>query len=243
MSSSSNGTRLPGTQSAGKGSEVLVGILAFIGTFLVVVGLPLFLLSAFGTPWPDTAPSVEWLTRPVTADTVFAVLAAVVWLAWAHFVVCLAVEADGGDPAPRSRSASAGRGHRHAAARPSSGRGDPLLAGTAAVSAAPATAASAPATSPTTTVSAFTTSQLLGMGNPPTRARVRRHLDRCAALGPSSTGCLRSTRSRRPPAPTSKAASRPTTTSSRPTVVTTTRCGTWPSATSATGCATRRSGS
>ena len=164
--STSSGPRLPGTRTAGKGSQVLVGVLAVVGTFLVVVGLPLFLLAAFGTPWPDSAPSVEWLTRPLTADTVLSVLAAVVWLAWAHFLVCLAVEA------------VAEIRHRGVAPRvPGGGIGTQqlarrlvaailLLAGTAGVSAAPAMAASAPATSPTTTVSAFTTSQLLGLGDP-----------------------------------------------------------------------------
>ncbi len=73
--------------------EVAKGIIAFLGTVLVVVGLPYLLLSAFGTPWPDEAPRLDWLTEPTTSEVVLGVLAGVVWLAWAHFVVCLVVEA------------------------------------------------------------------------------------------------------------------------------------------------------
>ena len=163
--STSSGPRLPGTRTAGKGSRLLVGLLAVVGTFLVVVGLPLFLLSAFGTPWPDTAPSVEWLTRPLTTDTVLSVLAAVVWLAWAHFLVCLAVEtvAEVRHRGVAPRVPGGGIGTQQLARRMVAAI--LLLAGTAGVSAAPAMAASTPATSPTTTVSAFTTTQLLGLGD------------------------------------------------------------------------------
>jgi DNA-binding SARP family transcriptional activator len=165
MSSYSNGTRLPGTQSAGRSTRLLQGVLAIVGVLLVVVGLPLFLLSAFGTPWPDTTPSVEWLTRPVTADTVLGVLAAVVWLAWAHFLVCLAVET------------VAEIRHRGVAPRvPGGGIGTQqlarrlvtailLLAGTAGMGVAPALAASAPTAPQQTTsvVAAPTVAQVLGI--------------------------------------------------------------------------------
>ncbi len=73
--------------------EVAKGIAAFLGTVLVVVGLPILLYSAFGSPWPDESPRLDWLTEPTTSDVVLGVLAAVVWLAWAHFVICLVVEA------------------------------------------------------------------------------------------------------------------------------------------------------
>lgn len=72
---------------------VAKGAAALIGTIAIVVGVPIGLLSAFGAPWPSEAPSVEWLSTPTTGETVLAVLAVVVWLAWAHFVVCLLVEA------------------------------------------------------------------------------------------------------------------------------------------------------
>ncbi|MET0819740.1 MAG: hypothetical protein ABWY58_02155 [Aeromicrobium sp.] len=72
---------------------VAQGAAALVGTIAIVVGVPIGLLAAFGTPWPDEKPSADWLTTPTTGETVLAVLAVVVWLAWAHFVVCLLVEA------------------------------------------------------------------------------------------------------------------------------------------------------
>ncbi len=87
-------SRLPTiTQVPSRGAQVAKGLLALVGTVVVVAGVPLALLAAFGTPWPSEPPSMEWLTRPTTTETVLSVLAVVVWLAWAHFVVCLVVEA------------------------------------------------------------------------------------------------------------------------------------------------------
>ena len=60
---------------------------------VLVVGVPVALIAAFGAPWPDSVPSLDVLSRPTSADTLLGVLAVVVWLAWLHFVVCLAVEA------------------------------------------------------------------------------------------------------------------------------------------------------
>lgn len=86
-------SRLPMTSDgSSRSAEVARGVAALVGTVAVVVGLPIALYAAFGTPWPDEAPSMQWLRQPVTADTVLGVLAAIVWLAWAHFVVCLVVE-------------------------------------------------------------------------------------------------------------------------------------------------------
>lgn len=91
---SPQGPRLP--QSANgpsRGMQVLQGLLALAATLAVVIGVPLLLLAAFGTPWPDDKPSLDWLTAPSSTEAVLGILAGVVWLAWAHFVVCLAVEA------------------------------------------------------------------------------------------------------------------------------------------------------
>ncbi|TCI99446.1 LysM peptidoglycan-binding domain-containing protein [Aeromicrobium sp. IC_218] len=88
------GDRLPTiTKVPSRGAQVAKGLAALVGTALIVVGVPLALLAAFGTPWPDEAPSLQWLTEPTTTEALMGVLAAVVWLAWAHFVVCLVVEA------------------------------------------------------------------------------------------------------------------------------------------------------
>ncbi len=86
--------RLPAvTEEPSRFRQVATGILALLGTLAIVFGVPVALLAAFGTPWPDQKPSVEWLSTPTTGETVLGVLAVVVWLAWAHFVVCLVVEA------------------------------------------------------------------------------------------------------------------------------------------------------
>ncbi len=86
--------RLPAiTEKPSRFKQVATGLAALIGTLAIVVGVPVALFLAFGTPWPDQTPSVEWLSTPTTVDTVLSVLAVVVWLAWAHFVVCLVVEA------------------------------------------------------------------------------------------------------------------------------------------------------
>lgn len=84
-------SRLPSTPQGG-GSTVLRGLAALVAGLVIVVGVPVALLSAFGAPWPSTAPSIDWLTRPITADTLLGVLAVVVWIAWAHFVLCMLVE-------------------------------------------------------------------------------------------------------------------------------------------------------
>ena len=87
-------SRLPRTgNQPGRGAQIVQGLVALVATAFVVVGVPILLLVAFGNPLPDEAPTMEWLTRPTTTETVLGVLAAVVWLAWAHFVVCLVIEA------------------------------------------------------------------------------------------------------------------------------------------------------
>lgn len=89
----SNG-RLPViTDVPSRGAQVAKGLLALLGTIAIVVGVPVALLAAFGTPWPDEAPTIEWLTQPTTSEAILGVLAVVVWLAWLHFVICLLVEA------------------------------------------------------------------------------------------------------------------------------------------------------
>ncbi|WP_456696066.1 hypothetical protein [Aeromicrobium sp. P5_D10] len=85
--------RLPvSPQEQSRATSILTGLAALIGTLAIAVGVPVALLAAFGPPWPDEAPSAEWLSAPATGETVLAVLAFVVWLAWAHFMVCLVVE-------------------------------------------------------------------------------------------------------------------------------------------------------
>lgn len=88
------GSRLPGTQKLpSRGAQIAVGVLALLGTIAIVVGVPILLWSAFGSPWPDQGFSTEWLTSPSSSEAILGILAFVVWVAWAHFVVCLVVEA------------------------------------------------------------------------------------------------------------------------------------------------------
>ncbi|HWU24043.1 MAG TPA: hypothetical protein VN088_21085, partial [Nocardioides sp.] len=87
-------TRLPFHEPPRRGpGQVLMGVGALLGTLLIVVGVPIGLLAAFGPPWPSERPTLAWLTTPTTGETVIAILAFVVWLAWLHFVICLVVEA------------------------------------------------------------------------------------------------------------------------------------------------------
>ena len=65
----------------------LIAIVALLG------GVPYALWKwGGGAPWPDSAPSGDWLTQSLGAEQILGVLVAILWLAWAHFVVCVVVE-------------------------------------------------------------------------------------------------------------------------------------------------------
>ena len=72
--------------------ELRSAVLAVLGLLAVLIGVPVALALAVGNPLPSTAPSRGWLTAQVTAGTVLDVLAVALWLAWAHFAVCVLVE-------------------------------------------------------------------------------------------------------------------------------------------------------
>lgn len=80
------------TPRAERGRELRRGLLAALGLLLVVLGVPAVLVLVVGNPLPTSAPSRSWLTAQVTATTIIKVLAVVLWVAWAHFVVCVAAE-------------------------------------------------------------------------------------------------------------------------------------------------------
>lgn len=86
-------TQLPVTAVPRRGVQVLKGGAALIGALVLVVGLPIALYQGFGVPWLRSMPDRGWLTAEIDADSLLKLIAAVVWLAWAHFVVCLVVEA------------------------------------------------------------------------------------------------------------------------------------------------------
>ena len=72
--------------------ERLRGVVAVLGTLLVVVGVPVALVVFIGNPLPTSPPSRDWLTADITIDVILKVIALVIWAVWAHFVVCLLVE-------------------------------------------------------------------------------------------------------------------------------------------------------
>ncbi|KAA1419957.1 LysM peptidoglycan-binding domain-containing protein [Mumia zhuanghuii] len=94
MTATQRSSRLPVTpQDGGRGGDVVRGLVALVATLALVIGIPVALASAFGAPWPSQVPDLAWVTQPLTTDVLMHVLAAVVWLAWLHFVVCLVAEA------------------------------------------------------------------------------------------------------------------------------------------------------
>ncbi|WP_299519477.1 LysM peptidoglycan-binding domain-containing protein [uncultured Serinicoccus sp.] len=68
------------------------GLAALLGLLVLVVGVPVGLVLLVGNPLPTAAPSLDWLTAPVTAEALINIVAVLVWLVWAHFVVCLLAE-------------------------------------------------------------------------------------------------------------------------------------------------------
>src|SRR5690349_23713112 len=66
--------------------------LAALGALVLLVGVPVGLVLGVGNPLPTTAPSTAWLTADLTPMLVIKVLAVVVWIVWAHFLVCFLTE-------------------------------------------------------------------------------------------------------------------------------------------------------
>ncbi|MEG3628959.1 BTAD domain-containing putative transcriptional regulator [Streptomyces poriticola] len=72
--------------------DVVKAFLAFVALLGLVVGVPLALATVGGWPFPDGAPSLDWLQREITVRTFLNILTVVVWLAWAQFTACVLVE-------------------------------------------------------------------------------------------------------------------------------------------------------
>lgn len=93
-------TRRPGPQTRlpqpgapiDRGREIRLGVLGVLGIAVLVIGVPAALVAFVGYPLPRSAPSKDWLTQTVTATLLIKVLACVLWVVWAHFVVCLLSE-------------------------------------------------------------------------------------------------------------------------------------------------------
>jgi len=85
--------RLPRAATpANRGREVRLGVVGALGLLVFVAGIPVALCVFVGYPLPRTAPSRDWLTASISSTFVINVLACVVWVVWAHFVVCLIAE-------------------------------------------------------------------------------------------------------------------------------------------------------
>jgi hypothetical protein len=77
---------------ADRGREIRLGVLGALGLLVLITGVPALLVIFVGYPLPTHAPSHAWLTQSISQTLIIKILACVVWLVWAHFVVCLLTE-------------------------------------------------------------------------------------------------------------------------------------------------------
>jgi hypothetical protein len=82
---------LPGSEDPQE-RRVLKGIAGLVGSLLLLLGIPVALVLLVGNPLPTSAPSRDWLTADVDGQMVIDVVAVLVWIVWAHFVVCFLTE-------------------------------------------------------------------------------------------------------------------------------------------------------
>jgi LysM domain/Bacterial transcriptional activator domain len=87
-------TRLPAYRppEGQRSREVLRGLASVLAVLAIVVAVPVGLLLALGSPIPTTLPDRSVLTSELDPMAVLRILSVIVWLAWAHFVVCFVVE-------------------------------------------------------------------------------------------------------------------------------------------------------
>lgn len=129
----------------------LIAIVALLG------GVPYALWTwGGGAPWPSSAPSSDWLTDSLGAERILGILVAVLWLAWAHFAICVLVELFQGRHA-RARHVPGGSVGTQSLARRLVASAM-LLIGSAAVAMPTATAATGPSAEHTAVASASNSS-------------------------------------------------------------------------------------
>lgn len=85
--------RLPQRGSGSAAADRLKGFASLLAVLAIVGGVPYVLLTFFGKPWPDEMPSRDVLFSELSIETVLGIIGFFVWLAWAHFVICLIAEA------------------------------------------------------------------------------------------------------------------------------------------------------
>ncbi len=74
-------------------AQRLRGLMALIAILALLGGVPYALWTwCGGAPWPSSAPNGAWLSESLGADQILGILVAVLWLAWAHFAICVIVE-------------------------------------------------------------------------------------------------------------------------------------------------------
>ena len=74
--------------------ERLRALAAVLLLVVLVVGVPVALVLGVGTPSQLSLPDRSWITSQASSDTttILQIFSLVVWLAWAHFVLCLISE-------------------------------------------------------------------------------------------------------------------------------------------------------
>ncbi|MCC9309963.1 LysM peptidoglycan-binding domain-containing protein [Kitasatospora sp. RB6PN24] len=73
-------------------TDVLGALLAGLLLLAILVGIPYGLVSFVGWPLPASMPTMDTLTQDVSVTTFIAIFACFVWVLWAQFAVCVAVE-------------------------------------------------------------------------------------------------------------------------------------------------------
>jgi hypothetical protein len=72
--------------------DVLTGLAAIAALIVLLAGVPIVLIAAFGLPVPHTMPSLQLLTHRLDLSAVLGVCSVVVWLAWLQLVWCVVAE-------------------------------------------------------------------------------------------------------------------------------------------------------
>jgi hypothetical protein len=72
--------------------DLLTGLAAIAALIVLLAGVPIALIAAFGLPVPHTTPSLQLLTHRLSLSAVIEVCSVVVWLAWLQLVWCVAAE-------------------------------------------------------------------------------------------------------------------------------------------------------
>ncbi len=97
------------------------GLAALVALLALLLAVPWALWSVGGAPWPSEPPTLDWFTQELGATAIMSVLSVVLWLAWAHFCVCVVVEVvaavNGRRAGRRSRVPGAGMGTQTLARR------------------------------------------------------------------------------------------------------------------------------